>query len=86
MDKELKIVHGKNILAGMVNDKTSVTEMMQYLGVDPTPELVEDAYKNFAQKGNSFDMSSLYDFLKTKSILSSKEEANKIAKVVDLRK
>ncbi len=62
------LLKGHSILA-MYNDNTSVTEMLQYMGVEPTSELVAEAVGRFASKGG-FDMSDLYGFLKEKGIMT----------------
>ena len=66
------IVKGHSILA-MCNDNTSVTEMLQYMGVEPTSELVAEAISKFASK-DGFDMSDLYNFLKEKNIMTDVNE------------
>jgi len=63
------LVKGHNILA-MYNDNTSVTEMLQYMGVEPTQELVAEAVDRFSPTGG-FDMNDLYGFLKEKGILTA---------------
>ena len=35
---DMNLIHGRNICA-MVNDNTSVKEMLQMMGVDPTDEI-----------------------------------------------
>lgn len=73
----MSLIKGHSILA-MCNDNTSVTEMLQYMGVEPTSELVAEAISKFASK-NGFDMKDLYDFLKEKNIMTDKNE------IVDVR-
>ena len=84
---DTNFIQGKSILA-MVNDETSVTEMLQMMGVEPTQEIVNEAMNHFALNDNKITMEKLYDFLKQKSILSKvkfSKENTKLASVVDLR-
>jgi len=79
--EDMKMIRGESILA-MLSDNTSVKEMLQLMGVDPTDEIVNEATIAFVSNGNNITMEALYDFLKGKQILSSNE---KISSVVDLR-
>lgn len=78
---DMNLIHGRSICA-MVNDNTSVKEMLQMMGVDPTDEMVNDAINHFALNGDNITMESLYDFLKEKDILTDNQ---KIASVADAR-
>jgi hypothetical protein len=64
------LLKGHSILA-MQNDSTSVTMMLQYMGVEPTPELVAEAIGKFASVG--FNMDDLGAFLVEKGILTQSE-------------
>ena len=77
----MNLIHGRSICA-MVNDNTSVKEMLQMMGVDPTDEMVNDAINHFALNGDNITMESLYDFLKEKDILTDNQ---KVASVADAR-
>jgi hypothetical protein len=68
-------IQGKNVFA-MMNDETSITTMLTYMGVQPTPERVSAAA---AQLGPDFTMSDLYEFLKSEGIMTGENP------VVDLR-
>ena len=68
-------IQGKNVFA-MMNDETSITTMLTYMGVQPTPERVSAAV---AQLGSNFTMSDLYEFLKSEGIMTGDNP------VVDLR-
>lgn len=84
---ETNLIHGANICA-MLNDNTSVKEMMQMMGVEPTDEIVNDAMNYCALHGNELSMENLGNYLKQKEILSSlkfNNENKKVAEVVDLR-
>ena len=78
---DMNLIHGRSICA-MVNDNTSVKEMLQMMGVDPTDEMVNDAINHFALNGDNITMESLYDFLKEKDILTDNQ---KVASVTDAR-
>lgn len=79
------MIRGENILA-MVNDNTSVEQMLTTMGVQPTEDLVNEAVTEFSLNGDTITMESLYNFLKEKKILSKKHLVNnKLASVVDLR-
>ncbi len=84
---ETNLIHGANICA-MLNENTSVKEMMQMMGVEPTDEIVNDAMNYCALNGNELSMENLGNYLKQKEILSSlkfNNENKKVAEVVDLR-
>jgi len=66
------MIKGHNILA-MKNDNTSITEMLQYMGVEPTTEIVAEAAGKFATSGG-FDMHDLFTFLKEKGIMTGESE------------
>lgn len=66
------MIKGHNILA-MKNDNTSVTEMLQYMGVEPTTEIVTEAIGKFASS-DGFDMHDLFMFLKEKGIMTGESE------------
>lgn len=79
------MIRGESILA-MVNDNTSVEQMLTTMGVQPTEDLVNEAVTEFSLNGDTITMESLYNFLKEKNILSKKHLVNnKLASVVDLR-
>lgn len=79
------MIRGESILA-MVNDNTSVEQMLTTMGVQPTEDLVNEAVTEFSLNGDTITMESLYNFLKEKKILSKKHLFNnKLASVVDLR-
>jgi hypothetical protein len=79
------MIRGESILA-MVNDNTSVEQMLTTMGVQPTEDLVNEAVTEFSLNGDTITMESLYNFLKEKKILSKKHLVNnKLASVVDLR-
>lgn len=83
--EDMKMIRGESILA-MLSDNTSIKEMLQLMGVDPTDEIVNEATTNFISTGNVITMEALYNFLKGKQILSKDNKENvKIASVVDLR-
>lgn len=79
------MIRGESILA-MVNDNTSVEQMLTTMGVQPTEDLVNEAVTEFSLNGDTITMESLYNFLKEKKILSKKNLVNnKLVSVVDLR-
>lgn len=79
------MIRGESILA-MVNDNTSVEQMLTTMGVQPTEDLVNEAVTEFSLNGDTITMESLYNFLKEKKILSKNHLVNnKLASVVDLR-
>lgn len=78
---DMNLIHGRSICA-MVNDNTSVKEMLQMMGVDPTDEMVSEAINHFALNGGNVTMETLYDFLKEKNILTDNQ---KVASVADAR-
>jgi Ca2+-binding EF-hand superfamily protein len=78
---DMNLIHGRSICA-MVNDNTSVKEMLQMMGVDPTAEMVSEAINHFALNGGNVTMETLYDFLKEKNILTDNQ---KVASVADAR-
>lgn len=75
---DMNLIHGRSICA-MVNDNTSVKEMLQMMGVDPTDEMVNDAINHFALNGDNITMESLYDFLKEKDILTDNQKVSSVA-------
>jgi hypothetical protein len=84
---ETNLIHGTNICA-MVNDNTSVKEMLQMMGVEPTDAVVNDAMNYCALNGNELTMDNLGNYLKQKEVLSTlkfNNKSKKIAEVVDLR-
>lgn len=84
---EINLIHGTNICA-MVNDNTSVKEMLQMMGVEPTDDIINDAMNYCALNGNEMSMDNLGNFLKQKEVLSNVKFNNdnkKVAEVVDLR-
>jgi hypothetical protein len=82
---DMNLIHGRTITA-MVNDNTSVKEMLQMMGVNPTDEVVNELMNKFALEGNEVTMEGLYAFLKDKTVLSSlKLDNTKIASIVDMR-
>ena len=82
---DMNLIHGRTITA-MVNDNTSVKEMLQMMGVNPTDEVVNELMNKFALEGNEVTMEGLYSFLKDKTVLSSLKLDNvKIASIVDMR-
>ena len=84
---EINLIHGINICA-MVNDNTSVKEMLQMMGVEPTDDIINDAMNYCALHGNEMSMDNLGNFLKQKKVLSTlkfNNKSKKIAEVVDLR-
>lgn len=84
---ETNLIHGTNICA-MVNDNTSVKEMLQMMGVEPTDAVVNDAMNYCALNGNELTMDNLGNYLKQKEVLSTlkfNNKSKKVAEVVDLR-
>lgn len=75
---------GKNIFA-MQNNYTSVKEMLQMLGVEPTDEIVNEATEQFALNGDEITMNGLYEFLKTKTIMSKLTSPLKKHVIADIR-
>ena len=79
------MIRGESILA-MVNDNTSVKQMLTMMGVNPTDDVVGEAVTEFSLNGDVITMETLYKFLKEKEVLSKKHFVNnKLASVVDLR-
>jgi hypothetical protein len=79
------MIRGESILA-MVNDNTSVKQMLTMMGVNPTDDVVGEAVTEFSLNGDVITMETLYKFLKEKEVLSKKHLVNnKLASVVDLR-
>lgn len=84
---ETNLIHGTNICA-MVNDNTSVKEMLQMMGVEPTDAVVNDVMNYCALNGNELTMDNLGNYLKQKKVLSTlkfNNKSKKVAEVVDLR-
>lgn len=84
---ETNLIHGTNICA-MVNDNTSVKEMLQMMGVEPTDAVVNDVMNYCALNGNELTMDNLGNYLKQKEVLSTlkfNNKSKKVAEVVDLR-
>lgn len=79
------LIHGRTICA-MVNDNTSVKEILQMLGVEPTDEVITEATNYCAMNGNDLNLENIYNFLKQKSVMSKLQLKNKkLASVEDLR-
>lgn len=84
---DMNLIHGRTITA-MVSDNTSVKEMLQMMGVEPTEELINEAMNKFALNGGQITMEGLYEFLKDKTVLSKLKfhgENTKVASIVDAR-
>ena len=69
------LIQGKNVYA-MQTTQTSVTQMLTYMGVNPTLEIVSKASQAL---GSDFTMSDLYNFLKSEGIMTGENP------VADLR-
>ena len=83
---DTNLIHGRAITA-MVNDNTSVKEILQLMGVEPTDEIVNEAMNHFALNGGNMNMSSLHDFLRQKEIMSKyKIDAKKMKRIADCRR
>lgn len=68
-----------------INDET-VTEMLERMGVAPTPEMVQEAIGFLSAHSMEFNMSNLYDFFKSKQIMSRRDNrGQKRYSVKDLR-
>ena len=62
---------GHIITAGMELNETNVKIMLTRLGVDPTPEMMQEAIGYMSANGAEITMNNLADFLRSKKILSS---------------
>lgn len=60
-------------LAGMDINEQNVATMLTTMGVDPTTELVREAIGYLSSNSMEFTISNLYEFFKTKQILSKKD-------------
>jgi hypothetical protein len=80
------LIHGKSIFA-MESNQTSVTEMLQYMGVEPTEDIVNAAMDYFMKNsGGKVDMEALHQFLLSKDIIKDYNiDTKKVASVIDLR-
>ena len=72
MENTNTMLRGTRILA-MNTNETSVSEMLHLLGVKPTSDLVLTAIAKF---GDTFDMSSLHDFLVEQGIMVKNDVAD----------
>lgn len=82
---DTNMIHGRSLFASMKSDATAVKEMLQYMGVEPTDEMINDAMTHFAlTSGGDITMSGLYDFLKQKTVMS-KYNLESIKSVKDTR-
>jgi hypothetical protein len=69
------MIQGKNILA-MAKDDTSITQMLTYMGVDPTLEIVSKAAASLPE---DFTMTDVYNFLVSEGIMKGENP------ILDLR-
>ena len=69
------MIQGKNILA-MAKDDTSITQILTYMGVDPTLETVSKAAASLPE---DFTMTDVYNFLVSEGIMKGENP------ILDLR-
>jgi len=62
---------GHIITAGMELNEMNVKIMLTNMGVDPTPEIMQEAIGYMSANGAEITMNNLADFLRSKKILSS---------------
>ena len=87
---DMNLIHGRNICA-MVNDNTSVKEMLQMMGVDPTDEMVNDAINYFALNGDilvynkvldcSFELSSMGIRVDKEALMKQLKQENALDRI-----
>ena len=70
---------GHIITAGMELNESNVKVMLTTMGVNPTPEMIQEAIGYMSSNGAEINMNNLADFLRSKDILHS------AASVTDLR-
>lgn len=59
--------------AGLEANEENVKEMLTNLGVEPTPQIIGEAIGFLSANSMGFNMENLYEFLKSKSIMSKKD-------------
>jgi len=70
---------GHIITAGMELNESNVKVMLTKMGVNPTPEMIQEAIGYMSANGAEINMNNLADFLRSKDILHS------ASSVIDLR-
>jgi hypothetical protein len=60
-------------IGGLEANEENVKEMLMNLGVDPTPQMVGEAIGYLSSNSMGFNMENLYEFLKSKSVMSRKD-------------
>ena len=71
--KNKLMVKGHCITAGYEVNEETVNEMLQLMGVEHDTSMVQEAIGFLSKNGMEFDMNNLYEFLKSKQILSRKD-------------
>lgn len=66
--KSKSIIHSHIICAGYSIDEQHVKEMLQFMGVHPTDELVKEAIGHFSAHAIEMNMTNLYEFIKEKGL------------------
>jgi ribosomal protein L12E/L44/L45/RPP1/RPP2 len=70
-------LRGVTRLAGMQINEETVEEMLTTMGVDPDEQIVREAIGFLSSNSMEFSMENLYQFLKSKSIMSGKKDLRK---------
>ena len=64
-------VKGHFVKAGFEVNEDSVKEMLTFMGVEHDDTLVQEAMGYLSSNGMQINMNNLYDYLKSKSIMSN---------------
>lgn len=68
-------VKGNLITAGYQVDENSIKEMLTFMGVNnDDPTFIQEAIGYLSANGMEINMNNLYDFLKTKQVMSNRED------------
>lgn len=70
-------LRGVTRLAGLQINEESVKEILTRLGVEPDDQTVREAIGFLSSNSMEFDMENIYQFLKSKSIMSVKKDLRK---------
>ena len=66
--KQFSPIQSKLIFAGYQVNEQNVKEMLQFMGVKPTDEIVQEAIGWMSQNAMEINMINLYNFIKEKSL------------------
>jgi len=64
--QEFNPMQSRLIFAGYKVDEEHVKEMLQFMGVKPTDEIVREAIGHMSANAMEFNMTNLYSFIKDK--------------------